>query len=329
MLLRGIAILIAGLAAPAASAAPLPAGIHLIPGAVPLDSGPDGNTAVLDAPQGLIVFDTGRHPEHAQAILDYAKARHRPIAAIVNSHWHLDHTTGNWDIRQAYPRVQVYASNALKGALVTFLADGKANAAKALADPKTTAAARDQILRGRSVLDHPERIEPNRIVAKSGRMAIASRMLDVHLARFAASEGDVWIYDPKTRVAMVGDLVVDIVPFMDTACADGWSKALDEVAKVPFTALIPGHGPVMSRADFSAWRTAYDNFVKCGHSTVNKKQCVEGWLGDAARFIDAGHTDYVRDAADYYLTTRLRSSPEEQQRYCRPLSAATWRKPAA
>ena len=81
MLLREIATLIAGLAAPAASAAPLPAGIHLIPGAVPLDSGPDGNTAVLDAPQGLIVFDTGRHPEHAQAILDYAKARHRPIAA--------------------------------------------------------------------------------------------------------------------------------------------------------------------------------------------------------------------------------------------------------
>jgi len=38
---------------------------HLIPGAVPLDSGPDGNTVVLEAPQGLIVFDTGRHPEHA------------------------------------------------------------------------------------------------------------------------------------------------------------------------------------------------------------------------------------------------------------------------
>src|SRR6476660_8805856 len=90
---------------------------HLIAGAVPLDSGPDGNTIVLDAPKGLIVFDTGRHPEHAQAILDYAKRRHRPIAAIINSHWHLDHTTGNWDIRQAFPRVTVYASAALEGAL--------------------------------------------------------------------------------------------------------------------------------------------------------------------------------------------------------------------
>jgi glyoxylase-like metal-dependent hydrolase (beta-lactamase superfamily II) len=284
---------------------------------------------VIDAPKGLIVMDTGRHPEHAQAILDYAKQRGKPIAAIVNSHWHLDHTTGNWDLRQAYPHVQVYASNALKGALVTFLADSKANAEKALADPKTPPAARDQIIRGRAVLDHPERIEPNRIVSKSGRMTIAGRTLDVHLAKFAATEGDVWLYDPKTRVAMVGDLVVDIVPFMDTACPDGWSRALAEVAKVPFTTLVPGHGPVMSRADFSAWRAAYDNFVACGHSKVDAKQCVAGWDRDAARLIDDEHRKIVDEFAGYYLETRLRSSPQEQHRYCRPLTAATWRKPKA
>src|SRR3954462_14198845 len=172
---------------------------HLIPGAVPLDSGPDGNTIVLDAPKGLIVFDTAPHPEPAQAILDYAKERHRPIAAIVNSHWHLDHATGNWDIRQAYPHVAVYASNALKGALQTFLKDSRADTDKMLADPKTPAAVRDQLLRGRAVIDHPERIRPNHIVAKSGPMSVAGRPLDVHLAKFAATEGDVWLYDRRTK----------------------------------------------------------------------------------------------------------------------------------
>ena len=120
MLKAGLAAALLATAA-AASSAPLPKSYGLIPGAVPLNSGPDGNTVVIDAPRGLIVFDTGRHPEHARAILDYAKARGRPIAAIVNSHWHLDHTTGNWDIRQAFPRVDVYASGALEGALATFL----------------------------------------------------------------------------------------------------------------------------------------------------------------------------------------------------------------
>src|SRR5436305_12215608 len=180
---RTFVLLVASLTAGSA-AAPAAEPYHLIPGAVPLDSGPDGNTVVLDAPQGLIVFDTGRHVEHAQAIIDYAKARHRPIAAIVNSHWHLDHTTGNWDIRRAYPHVAVYASGALEGALATFLKDSRADTDKMLADPKTPAAVRDELLRGRAVIDHPERIRPNHIVAKSGRMNIAGRPLDVHVANF-------------------------------------------------------------------------------------------------------------------------------------------------
>jgi len=298
------------------------ASYHLIPGAVPLEKGPDGNSIFLDAPGGLIVVDTGRHPEHARAILDYARQRGRPIAAIVNSHWHLDHTTGNWDVRQAYPHVAIYASDALEGALATFLKRSREQSDTALADPKTPPAQRDQILRGRDVIDHPERIRPDHVVAKPGRMIIAGRPLDVHLARFAATEGDVWLYDRKTRVAIVGDLVVDIVPFMDTACADGWLDALAEVERTPFQTLIPGHGAAMSRADFAQWKLAFTNFVECGRSTAAKAQCVAGWQKDAVRFIDDAHREYVDQAAAYYIDTRLRSSPEEQQRYCRPLKPA-------
>jgi glyoxylase-like metal-dependent hydrolase (beta-lactamase superfamily II) len=311
-----LALLLAGASA---SAKPY----HLIPGRVPLDwQGPDGNTVILDAPQGLIVFDTGRSPMHAQAIIDYAKQRGKPVAAIINSHWHLDHTTGNYDIRQAYPHAKVYASTAIEGALVGFLNKGREQGDKMLADPKTSDGQKAQLLRGRYRIDHPDTLRPTNPVLKSGRMSIAGRPLDVHLSRFAATEGDVWIYDPKSRSAIVGDLVVGIVPFMDTACPDGWSKALGEVARVSFEALIPGHGPVMTRADFDTWRTAYDNFVKCGLSDADKKVCVDGWERDAAKFIDDEHRNYARAAADYYLTTRLRSPPEEQQRYCKPLKAS-------
>ena len=320
-----VAVLALMMFAGAASAEPY----HLIPGAVPLDSGPDGNTVVLDAPQGLIVFDTGRHPAHSQAIIDYAKSRHRPIAAIVNSHWHLDHTTGNWDIRQAYPHVAVYASGALKGALETFLKDSRAQTDQMLSDPKTPAMVRDQLLRGRAVIDHPERIAPNHVISHSGPMMIAGRQIDVHVAKLAATEADVWLYDAKSKTIIAGDLVVGLVPFMDTACAEGWSHALDRIAELPFTTLIPGHGDPMTRADFLQWRTAYDNFVDCGHSTRPTKECVEGWSRDAAKFIDAAHKDYAKGAAGYYLQTRLRSSPDEQQRYCRPLSVSTWHKAAA
>lgn len=307
------------LAASCAAAQPVALAYRLIPGSVPLDRGPDGNSVILDATDGLIVVDTGRHPEHSAKILAYARERGRPVAAIVNTHWHLDHTTGNLDVRQAYPQVQVYATSAIDGALVTFLQQGRERADQALADPKTSPVDRAQIERGRYRLDHPDTLRATRPVSRSGRMEIAGRALDVNVAPFASTEADIWLYDREARLAIVGDLVVDIVPFMDTACPDGWLEALDEIERTDFTTLIPGHGPAMSRADFRQWRAAFAGFVACGRSATDKNQCIAGWEQDAARFIDDTHRDYVRQAADYYLTSRLRSSPDEQGRYCRPL----------
>jgi glyoxylase-like metal-dependent hydrolase (beta-lactamase superfamily II) len=284
----------------------------LIPGSVPLDKGPDGNSIFLDAPRGLIVIDTGRHPEHAEKLLAYARARGKPIAAIVNTHWHLDHTTGNYDIRTAYPKAQVYATTAIEGALKGFLAASKQRAeAKPTTDPKT--------LRFLHRINNPETLRPTVPVTKSGPMKIAGRRLEVHVAPFAATEADLWLYVPDEGLAIVGDLVVGIVPFMDTACADGWKKALSEVEATPFTTLIPGHGAPMDRAQFLQWKTAFERFVDCGQSTRLKEECVAGWKRDAAPFIDAVHGDYVTEAATYYLNTRRRSSPEEQQKYCKPL----------
>ena len=310
------------LAAGCSAASPGPPAYQLIPGSVPLDKGPDGNSVILDAPDGLIVVDAGRHPEHSAKIIAVARERGRHIAAIVNTHWHLDHTTGNLDVRQVHPGTEVYATNAIEGALATYLKQGRERADKALSDPRTSAADRAQIMRGRHRVDHPETLRPTLPVLQSARMSIAGRTVDVHVAPFAATEGDIWLYDGKERLAVVGDLVVDIVPFMDTACADGWLKALDEIERTPFVTLIPGHGPAMSRDDFLVWKKAFADFVACGRSQAEKSTCVAGWETGAARFIDEPHRKYVREAADYYLTTRLRSSPEEQSRYCRPLKPA-------
>ena len=133
---------------------------HLVPGSVPMDKGPDGNSIFLDAPDGLILIDTGRHPAHAEKLLAFAKERGKPIAAIVNTHWHLDHTTGNYDIRQAYPDAKVYATTAIEGALAGFLNRNREQVDKMLADPNTPEARKAEILRGRSVIDNPDRLRP-------------------------------------------------------------------------------------------------------------------------------------------------------------------------
>jgi glyoxylase-like metal-dependent hydrolase (beta-lactamase superfamily II) len=286
----------------AVSAAPSsgtqPEGYHLIPGSVPLDKGPDGNSIFLDAPDGLILIDTGRHPTHAEKLLAYARARGKPIAAIVNTHWHLDHTTGNYDIRQVFPGAKVHATAAIEGALAGFLNRNREQVDTILADPGTSQERRAEILRGRSVVDNPDRLRPTDLVKASGSSRIAGRKLEFRIAPLAATEADLWIYDPESRVAIVGDLVVDIVPFMDTACPDGWKKALAEVSATPFVTLIPGHGAPMDRAAFLQWKNAFDNFVDCGRSEKPKQECIAGWKRDAAPFVDAAHAVYVEEARE-------------------------------
>src|SRR6478609_8041463 len=56
--------------------------------------GPDGNT---------IIIDTGRHGSQSDAILGFARDHKRPIVAILNTHWHLDHASGNGRLKAAFP----------------------------------------------------------------------------------------------------------------------------------------------------------------------------------------------------------------------------------
>ena len=90
LLLLFIAALVQGATTPGPPAArEIAPDTFLLPGAVPADRGPDGNTVVLVAPSGLTAIDTRRHSWHSDAILALARSRNQPVAAIVNTHWHL------------------------------------------------------------------------------------------------------------------------------------------------------------------------------------------------------------------------------------------------
>lgn len=289
---------------------------QLIPGAFDRGRGPDGNTVMLDAPDGLIVVDTGRHPAHQEAMVAAAKARGKPIAAIVNTHWHLDHTGGNAELRATFPGVPIYASNAVDGALKGFFPRSRAGAEQFIASGKASPEQAAEIRRDMTAMDDLADLRPSRVVERTGPMMIAGRRLDVHLEPYAATAGDVWLYAPKARLAITGDLVVGLAPFMDTACPEGWRAALGHVAAVPFRTLIPGHGAVMTRADFTQWRKAFGALLDCANSAADRQTCIDGWMRDAAPFIPAADKDRVPGMIGYYIDTRLRAAPEEKARYC-------------
>lgn len=295
-----------------------PAAVTLIPGAFPTDRQPDGNTIIFEDARGLIVVDTGRHKAHQQAILDFAAARHKPIVAIVNTHWHLDHSGGNQELRAAYPAARIYTSRAIYGALDHFLAHSIENGRKQLLDSSISENDKADIRLGIEAISDRRDVLPDVPVTGTTRLPYAGRALELRLAPYAATEGDTWVYDPKARVVAAGDLVVLPLPFFDTACAEGWRRALEAIDRTDFATLYPGHGPGLSHADVSLYRWAFDRLLDCAAGSALKQRCIDGWIDNAAPLVrTAQERQQARDYLDYYIDTILRV-PARQAELCAP-----------
>jgi glyoxylase-like metal-dependent hydrolase (beta-lactamase superfamily II) len=141
------------------------------------------------------------------------------------------------------------------------------------------------------------------VISVSGPMTLGGRPLRINLARDAATAGDVWLYDEKSRVAVLGDLVTLPAPFLDTACPEGWKVALQQVAATPFAVAIPGHGGPMTRAQFQLYQAAFEEFIVCSSSERPQDECAKGWVGSIQSLL-AGDTLEQRRAlgmAAYYV----------------------------
>lgn len=290
-------------------------GVDLIPGNFVPGSQPDGNSVIVRARDGLVVIDTGRHAAHTQKILDYAKAANLPIKAVINSHWHLDHIGGNPRVRAAFPDVQIYASGAIDEAMRGFLANYRKQLEGAIAQLKDDAqikAWRDEI----ALIDAGRAMYPNVTIARTQTRRIAGSDFVLYLESHAVTAGDVWLFDPKTRVLAAGDLVTLPVPFLDTACPARWNDALGNLARADFKTLIPGHGAPMSRAQFATYRTAYTNLVACAAGDKSKTVCAEGWLADAKPLLADSDPIFVRRLLDYYIDNALRAPKAQRDKLC-------------
>lgn len=277
--------------------------VWMIPGGMRPGRQPDGNSVIFEAPAGLVVVDTGRHAWHRDAILELARTRRQDIVAVVNTHWHLDHVSGNPALRAAYPELAVHASDSIDGALPGFLARSASSAAAYLDDPQVAEEMREDIRGDLATIGNGAALRPDVVIAASGPMSLGGRMLSINLAADAATSGDVWLYDERTRVAALGDLVTLPAPFLDTACPDGWRIALDQVAATDFELAIPGHGPAMNRAQFLIYLEAFGAFIACSNSDRSQDECAGNWAESVQPLLgdDPMERQRARDFAAYYV----------------------------
>ena len=296
-------------------------GTYLIEGDTAPNRLPDGNSVIIVAPQGLIVFDTGRHKEHAQKLLDFAHEQGRPIAAIINSHWHLDHVGGNPRLRTAFPDIRVYASSAIDAARKGFLADYRAQlvteSAPSSKHPEVQESMRAQMRADIALIDEGAALGPTDVIAKSAPLTIAGRGLQLHLESHAVTAGDIWVFDPETKVLLAGDLVTLPAPLFESACPARWRASLARLEKAPFDWLVPGHGAPIRKPQLTAYRKAFSHLLDCAAGNTGNDVCIDGWINDAAPVLnDSKDVSYARTLIGYYLDNYLRHPTERIRNFC-------------
>jgi glyoxylase-like metal-dependent hydrolase (beta-lactamase superfamily II) len=254
-------------------------GVHLLRGAILPDRGPDGNTVIFDAPEGLVVIDTGRHAWHSDAILAFASARERPIAAIVNTHWHLDHSSGNGRLKAAHPGARVHTTRAVDRVLAAdgFLTRNLAAARPMLDDPALGEVRREEVQIFIATMQEQGTLRPDVVIERGGRLKLAGKVFEVRVTDRAVTDADVWLIDPDSGIAVIGDLVTFPVPFFETACPVQWRSALDDVLAAPFERAIPGHGEPMTPQQLGTYRDAFSDFIDCVGSDAEANVCATLW----------------------------------------------------
>lgn len=295
---------------------PLADGVWLQPGTFERGRQPDGNSLLLRGPQGVVVVDSGRHAEHAQALIDAQRSLGAPLRVVINTHWHLDHLGGNAMLRRAAPTLQAWASPALRAAIEQRMPRSEAELRRAVADPGLDADTRRMMEIDLGLYAVRDALRPDRVLDGADEaLSPAGRRLRIGVLR-GVSGGDLWLLDEASGLLAVGDFVTLPVPFFDTACAPQWREALARLEALPFERVVPGHGPLLSRAEFGRYRRAFDQLLDCAGSSRDAGECSAGWIADLGPLLPAGSERVVRGMLGHYLRERLRAPAAERERDC-------------
>lgn len=202
-----------------------------------LFSGDGGNvTAVVDNGSALLI-DSGMDSRAAELNDAVFKATMRPVTRLVNTHWHFDHTGGN----------VFFGSSG-----VTIIA--QENVTKQLSSVQNVP------FIGLRDGHYPQQALPT--VTYSSTLALHQGSHRLTLANYgsAHTDGDTIIYIAPANVAVVGDIFSNaFYPIIDLASGgsiDGLILSVDRILSQTDgqTKIVPGHGPVATRADLQAYR---------------------------------------------------------------------------
>jgi len=211
-----------------------------VPGEIGPDTGGNvGNSGFIVGDQGVVVIDTGISYRHGRAMLDaIAHVSDKPVALVIVTH-----------------AVQefLFGSAAFSERGVALLAHTRS--VDLMRSRCEHCLANLRALLGEEAMAGTRLVVPQRSVSASTTLSAGGRTLELVHFGWASTPGDLAVLDRTSGVLFAGGLVCNgRIPELRDGHFQGWLNALDGLAALPASRIVPGYGPVTDKRGIDQMR---------------------------------------------------------------------------
>jgi glyoxylase-like metal-dependent hydrolase (beta-lactamase superfamily II) len=203
------------------------------------NAGNIGNSGFIVGDDGVVVVDTGISYLHGRAMLEaIARITPKPVRLAIITHAAQEFLFGNAAFAERGIPLLAHARS------VDLMRSRCGHCLENL----------NKVL-GPQLMQGSRLVLPTRLVERSTPLAVAGLNLQLLYFGWAATPGDLAVYDPASGVLFAGGLVSNarIPELRDGKLAD-WLLALDRLEEIPARWVVPAYGPVATPAAIAQTR---------------------------------------------------------------------------
>ena len=220
-----------------------------------------GNSTVIVNDRDVIVVDDHVSPAAAWVLLEEIKAiTDKPVTTVINTHFHFDHAHGN----QIFgPGVQIIGHEFTRRALLDDpmskplyqnfynfkTLEGQIETLRKRVASEQNAAARDKLQAQLTSVENNYASQkelrptpPNVTLTTQMTLFRGDREIQIRYLGRGHTAGDVVVYLPREKAVITGDLLTASTSNMSDSYPAEWAATLDELKKLDFDTVVPGHG---------------------------------------------------------------------------------------